>query len=112
MQLSAGAPATGSSAASPGDYHYSLRRGHSVHAIIHETFGGFGPGAVALLYELGRKHGSRLGADERTAPWCARSFRSLHSMKISVAIHTAAAREILETVYNDHGAHTHEAPHA
>ena len=58
-------------------------------------------GAVALLYELGRKHGSRLGADEKSAPWCARSFRSLHAMRISVALHTASATEILETIQLD-----------
>ena len=84
-----------------GDYAYALSRGHSVHAIIHETFGGFEPEAVALLYELGRRHGSRLGVDESAAPWCARSFRSLHALKISVAIHTAAASEILETAQAD-----------
>jgi len=83
------------------DYAFARARGHSIHAIIHETFGGFGPGAVELLYELSRKHGSRLGADEAAAPWCARSFRSLHALKISVAIHTAAASEILETVQAD-----------
>ena len=96
-----GAPAVRGSAAVDGAYYSSLRKGHSVHAIIHETFGGFSPGAVALLYELGRKHGDRLGADEKSAPWCARSFRSLHAMRISVALHTAAATEILETIRMD-----------
>ena len=96
-----GAPASRGAAAVEGAYHTSLRKGHSVHAIIHETFGGFSPGAVAMLYELGRKHGSRLGADEKAAPWCARSFRALHAMRISVAIHKASASEILETIQLD-----------
>ena len=56
---------------------------------------------MALLYELGRRHGSRLGVDESAAPWCARSFRTLHSLKISIALHTAAASEILETAQAD-----------
>ena len=56
---------------------------------------------MKLLYELGRRHGSRLGVDEAAAPWCARSFRSLHSLKISIALHTAAASEILETAQAD-----------
>ena len=56
---------------------------------------------MSLLYTLGRKHGSRLGADESSAPWCARSFRSLHSLKISIAIQIATAEEILETVQAD-----------
>ena len=51
--------------------------------------------------ELGRKHGARLGADEHSAPWCARSFRALHSMRISVAIHVASATEILATAQLD-----------
>ena len=96
-----GAPAHRGAAAVDGAYHTSLRQGHSVHAIVHETFGGFSPGAVAMLYELGRKHGSRLGADEKSAPWCARSFRTLHAMRISVALHKASANEILETIQQD-----------
>ena len=88
-----GAPATATAAAARGAYHFSLYKGHSVHAIIHETYGGFAPGAVALLYAMGRQHGSRLGADEASAPWCARSFRSLWASKISVALHFAAADE-------------------
>ena len=76
-------------------------RCHAVHAVIHETFGGFGKGAVALLYELGRRHGAKLGADEKAAPWCARSFRTLHAMRISVALHSAAADEIIETARLD-----------
>ena len=83
------------------DYADPLSQGHAVLAIIHETYGGFGPEAVRLLYELSRAHGSRLGADEAAAPWCARAFRSLHALRISVAIHTAAASEILETVRAD-----------
>ena len=43
-------------------------------------------------------HGSRLGKDELTAPWCARSFKCLHAMRITIALHCAAADEILQTV--------------
>ena len=93
---------------SPGAYARALRDGHSVHAIITETFGGFGKGAVALLYELGRQHGARLGADEQAAPWCARSFRSLHAMRVSVALHMATADEIIETVKLDVAAEAEE----
>ena len=78
-----------------------MSNGHKVFALIHETYGGFGPGCVALLYQLGREHGASLGADHHSAPWCARSFRSLHAMKISVAIHTAAAEEIRDQVRDD-----------
>ena len=90
-------------ALAPGGLQYfsALRGGHSVHALIHETYGGFGKGCVALLYELGRKHGERRGADELTAPWCAPSFRSLWAMRISVALHTATAEEIVSAVQVD-----------
>ena len=94
-------PASGNSPAVEGAYHFSLRRGHTVHLLVHEIYGGFAPGAVALLYELGRKHGARLGADENSAPWCARSFRSLHSMKISVALQMAGAEEIMNAIKDD-----------
>ena len=95
------APAAAGGAPSHGNYHLALTRGHAVHAIIHETWGGFGPGAVALLYELGRAHGAKLGAEAERASWCARSFRSLHAMRISVALHRAVASEILEGVRDD-----------
>ena len=55
----------------------------------------------SYVYELGRQHGSRVGADAAAAPWCAQSFRALHAMRISVALHTAAASEILETIESD-----------
>ena len=48
-----------------------------------------------------RAHGSRLGKDELTAPWCARSFKRLHAMRITIALHCAAADEILQTVQLD-----------
>ena len=75
--------------------------GHQITPVIMETFGGFSPGAEALLDELARKHGARLGADEQSAPWCARSFRRLHAMRITIALHCAAADEILQTVELD-----------
>jgi len=56
---------------------------------------------VSLLDELARAHGSRLGKDELSAPWCARSFRRLHAMRITIALHCAAAEEILQTVHLD-----------
>ena len=47
------------------------------------------------------KHGTRLGADELSAPWCARSFRSIHAQRLSIAMHVAAAEEIFDTVLLD-----------
>ena len=43
----------------------------------------------------------RLGADAISAPWCARSFKSIHTQRISVALHLAAAEEIMDTILLD-----------
>ena len=56
---------------------------------------------MGLLFELARVHGAHLGADEESAPWCARSFRSLHAMRISVALHVASADEIVSAIRID-----------
>ena len=66
-----------------------------------EVFGGFHPDAVQLVNTLTRKHGARLGRDSLSAPWSARSFKSFHTQRISVALHLAAAEEILDTVMID-----------
>ena len=54
---------------------------------------------------LARKHGAKLGA-ELCAPWAARSFRSIHTQRISVALHLAAAEEILDTILLDRAANS------
>ena len=77
-----------------------------VHPIVLEVTGGFHPDAARLIDTLARKHGARLGADELSAPWNARSFRSLHLQRISRSrfIQLAAAEEILDTILLDRGA--------
>ena len=59
------------------------------------------PQRAALLYELSRKHGERLGAEADAATANVRSFRARHAMKINVAIIAAAAGEMLETIRLD-----------
>ena len=83
------------------NYETAIRQGHVVTPIIMEVFGGFSPGAAALMTELTKKHGAGLGADGDAAPWCARSFKAYHTQRISVALHLAAADEILETICAD-----------
>ena len=46
-------------------------------------------------------NGKRLGRDHLSAPACARNFRSFHTQRISVALHLAAAEEILDTIMID-----------
>ena len=87
-----------------GVYDDALRGGHRVCPLVLETFGGFHPDAARLVETLARKHGARLGADELSAPWNARSFRTLHLQRISVALQLAAAEEILDTILLDRGA--------
>ena len=64
--------------------------------IIMESFGGLAPGAVRLLDELARAHGSRLGKDEHvdelTAPWCARSFKRLHAARCALPLPCTTSR--------------------
>jgi len=100
-ELILGAPASGGSDACDGAYAGAVERGHSVTPIVLETTGGFHPDAWRAIRELARRHGSRLGADELTAPWCAQSFLSIHVMRISVALQLAAAVEILDTIQTD-----------
>ena len=82
-------------------YDAALRAGHDVNPLVMEVFGGFHPDAVKLIDSLARKHGARLGRDSLSAPWCARSFKSFHTQRISVALHLVAAEEILDTIMID-----------
>ena len=82
-------------------YAGAIERGHSVTPLVIETFGGFHPDAWRAIRGLARRHGSRLGADELTAPWCAQSYLSIHVMRISVALQLAAAVEIMDTIQTD-----------
>ena len=54
--------------------------------------------AARLVETLARKHGARLGADELSAPWNARSFRTLHTLAAHIgrsSFSSPAAEEIL-----------------
>ena len=85
--------------------HRVLRQPHRAsrrqRAIEIEVFGGIHADGLTAVNGLSSKHGARLGADELSAPWCARSFRSIHAQRLSIAMHVAAAEEILDTVLLD-----------
>ena len=100
-ELILGAPGTADAPAKIGVYDDALRAGQRIHPLVLEVFGGFHPDACKLIDSLARQHGARLGADELCAPHCARSFRSYHTQRISVALHLAAAEEILDTILLD-----------
>ena len=82
------------------DYATALRLGHSVEPIIMEVSGGLTPAACKLLRTLVHVHGAGLGADTN-APWCARSFKSIYTQPLSVALQRAAAEELLDTIRCD-----------
>ena len=62
-----------------------------------ESTGAFGPDAAALLRELEARHGRRTGLDELASDWTCSRWYSFHSQRISIAVHMAAAQEILDT---------------
>ena len=77
-------------------------KGHSVQPLIFETYGGFHADVIKLSERVARKHGNnRLGADHLSAPWCARSFKTIHIQRILVALQLAATEEILDTILLD-----------
>ena len=84
-----------------GPVRSSHHAGHALTMIVHEVFGGMSPESVRLLGYLAKMHGAKLGADELSAPWCARSFRSLHAMRISIAVHIGAATEVIDLAQQD-----------
>ena len=96
-----GTPATPMADRVPGAYDAPLQLGHTVQPIVLEVFGAIHPEAIKVLEGLCRKHGARLGGDELSAPWSARSFRAIHVQRLSVALQLAAAEEILDTVMLD-----------
>ena len=75
------------------DYRGALDLGHQVTPLIHEVFGGWAPDAVKLFRQLARCHRDLL--EPELTSWAARSFTAYHSQRISTAIHTAAAQEIV-----------------
>ena len=79
-------------------------KGHKLRMVVMETFGGLSPGAVEVLEELARAHGAKMGADEESSLRRGRSFKRAHAMRITIALHTATADEILRTVQMDCGA--------
>ena len=106
FELILGAPATATADAVRGVYRPAVGKGHSVQPLVFETYGGFHSDVTRLIERVSRAHGNnRLGADSLSAPWCARSFKSIHTQRISVALHLAAAEEIMDTILLDGAVH-------
>ena len=93
-------PDTGRYHGAGADYTEALRNGHVVEPIIMETLDGFSPSACKLIRTLAKVHGADLGSDSH-APWCARSFKSIYTQRLSVTRQRMAAEEIFYAIRND-----------
>ena len=82
-------------------YQVALDDGHEVVPLIHEVWGGAAPEAVAFLRRLAD---SKVGPDRATATWATSSFRSYWGQRLSLALQTGVAREILDAA-NDASAY-------
>jgi hypothetical protein len=82
-----------------GDYASCEKHGIEAVPLLCETFGGFGPGLIALIDELGEIRRNRLTHDEYDqATWATRSWKSFVKQRLSVALHMAVAGEIAEAM--------------
>ena len=79
-------------------YAEALKGGHRVVPLIHEVFGGLAKSADAFMRELSvlRKHA--LGTDSVHATWAARSFGSFWRQRLSIAIQSGTARELVRVI--------------
>ena len=90
-------PSSGLGYVSPkaGDYPSAIARGNHVDALLFETYGGYGPGTMRLLYQLAAEVGGKLSAAQfEQTSWSARTWLSYSCQKISIALHLATAHEI------------------
>ena len=76
-----------------GDYHDAIHtKRNTVHLRVHNTFGGFNPGAVHGLLELSKRTLDRT----EYVTWAAADFVPYWAQRISAEIVTADARRCLE----------------
>ena len=78
-----------------GDYHGALALKHRVVPLLFETYGGFGPDVVNVIYEFSARVDNKLNSEQyANTTWSARSWRSFQTQRISVALHKAVAYQI------------------
>eukprot|EP00965_Chrysotila_dentata_P255165 6212124-Pleurochrysis_carterae.AAC.1 len=76
-------------------YRDALRRGHTVTPFIVEVLGGFAAHARLLLRGPALRREARFVPDPLSATTSASSFVAYYSQSVSIALHTAIARQIL-----------------
>ena len=91
---------TGSRVAVKSDYAGAIRLGHDVIPVIHEVFGGWGRRAVKLFHQLARCHNDKIHPGLST--WACSTWTAYHAQRISCALHTRAAAEIVTNLHHLH----------
>ena len=107
-------PADGSGyvSAHEGDYAEPLRRKHEVLLLLFETFGGFGPDVMRLLKRMKKHTRDKMTKTqyEHEASWSTRTWGSLMCQRLSVALHKAAAQELINELHWGMGPSSAPAP--
>jgi len=84
---------TGSRKAVKADYAGAIRLGHDVIPVIHEVFGGWGRFGVKIFRQLARCHHDKI--NPALATWACNTWTAYHAQRISVALHSRSAAEIV-----------------
>ena len=88
-----------SDAAVKGDYDMAEGRGVDVRCLLVETFGGLSPALCELLLQAMDERQNRLQhAEYDQTTWSARTWRSFAVQRLSVAVHKAAATELVRAL--------------
>ena len=87
-------------AAVEGEYHRAEHvHGVDVRCLLFEVFGGWCPTTVAFFAELAEQRQNKLRKDEfDVTTWAARTWLSFAAQKVSVALHVAAAYEVVHAL--------------
>ena len=90
---------TGHVAAVTGDYAMAEGLGVDVRCLLVETFGGLSPALCELLLQIMEERQNRLRHHEYDqTTWSARTWRSFAVQRLSVAVHMAAAAEVVRAL--------------
>ena len=82
-----------------GAYARAIEAGCTVVPLLFETFGGFSPEVAGLLKSLGEARQNRLNTGEfDLSSWSSRTWMSYATQRLSVAVHMAAAGEIIQAL--------------
>ena len=82
-----------------GAYKRPQAHGVEVITLLFETFGGMGPGVVALVKQAAEQRGNRLrGSEYDDTTWSARTWTSYTMQRVACALANAVAFELAEAM--------------